>query len=96
MRLAADNDASKKETIIKPKEVTESQQSGTSSLLETSEDEEQKKKDAAQAKKDIKFTPSQLAAEIPIVLSESDTVTLFFIPGIVVAGETPEFAITEK
>lgn len=40
---------SKAPTQTKPKDVTESQQSGTSSLLETSEDEEQKKKEAAKA-----------------------------------------------
>lgn len=49
-----------KEDKPKPKEVTESQQSGTSSLLETSEDEEQKKKDAAKAKGAVKLSPKQL------------------------------------
>lgn len=80
----------------KPKEVTESQQSGTSSLLETSEDEEQKKKEAAKVKGAITFTAAQLAEEINIVLAETETSTLFYIPGIVVAGETEEFTLTEK
>jgi hypothetical protein len=63
----------------KPKDVTESQQSGTSSLLETSEDEEQKKKDT-QAKANVKLTERQLAEEINIFVSEQNTTTLFHIP----------------
>lgn len=30
------------------------------------------------------------------MLEESETLTLFYIPGIVVSGETEEFSLTEK
>jgi len=33
---------------------------------------------------------------VNIELRESETTTLFYIPGIVVSGETEEFALTEK
>lgn len=76
--------------------MTESQQSGTSSLLETSEDEEQKKKEAAKAKTPHHLSQAQLSMEVNVVLEESETLTLFYIPGIVVSGETEEFSLTEK
>lgn len=76
--------------------MTESQQSGTSSLLETSEDEEQKKKEAAKAKKEMKLSAAELEVEISLTLGETETMTLMYIPGIVVGGETEEFAVTDK
>ena len=74
----------------KPKEVTESQQSGTSSLLETSEDEEQKKKDAAKVKGVVKLTDAEKNKEVNITISETETQFLFYIPGIVVSGDQQE------
>jgi hypothetical protein len=64
--------------------------------METSEDEEQKKKEAALKKDKKQLTEAQLSQEISISLSESDTMTHMYIPGIIVGGETEEFAITEK
>jgi hypothetical protein len=54
-------------TQTKPKEVTESAQSATSGLLETSEDEEHKKKEA-EAKKKGQLTPAQLNEKVEIIL----------------------------
>jgi hypothetical protein len=65
-------------------------------LNETSEDEEQKKKEAAKVSASKQLSEKQLKQEINIELTESDTITLFFIPGIIVSGETEEFALTEK
>lgn len=65
-------------------------------MLETSEDEEQKKKDAAKAKGAVKLEPHELAQEINITLSETETTTLFHIPGIIVAGDGDEAGITTK
>jgi hypothetical protein len=49
-------------------------------LLETSEDEEAKKKEAEKAKTEKSLTEKQLMQEVAISLSESDTLTIFFIP----------------
>jgi len=65
-------------------------------LLETSEDEEQKKKDAAKAKGAVKLEAHELAMEINITLSESETTTLFHVPGIIVASEGDEASNTTK
>ena len=64
----------------------------TSSLLETSEDEEAKKKEAEKlAKKQKKgLTEKEIEAPVDIELSETETMEMLFIPGIVVASETPE------
>jgi len=64
--------------------VTESQQSGTSSLLETSEDEEAKKKEAEKALAQKALSERDLQQEIVINLSESETQMVFFIPSVVV------------
>lgn len=65
-------------------------------MLETSEDEEQKKKDAAKAKGAVKLEAHELAMEINITLSESETTTLFHVPGIIVASEGDEASNTTK
>lgn len=92
-----------KESKIKTtaKEVTESQQSGTSSLNETSEDEEAKRKEAEKAKAEKALDEKQLTKLVEINLQETDTSTIFFIPSIVVpqmdAGvENPEYPETDK
>ena len=66
------------------KDVTESQQSGTSSLLETSEDEEAKKKEAEKAKAEKALGEKDLQQEVVIYLSETETQMVFFIPSIIV------------
>ena len=53
--------------------MTESQKSGTSSLLETSEDEENKKKEAEKAKVEKALSEKDLQKEVVIYLSESET-----------------------
>ena len=50
------------------KDVTESQQSGTSSLLETSEDEEAKKKEAEKSKTEKAISEKELAQEVVLFL----------------------------
>ena len=92
-----------KESKIKTtaKEVTESQQSGTSSLQETSEDEEAKRKEAGKAKTEKALDEKQLTKLVEINLQETDTSTIFFIPSVVVpqmdAGvENPEYLETDK
>jgi hypothetical protein len=81
--------------------VTESQQSGTSSLNETSEDEEAKRKEAEKAKAEKALDEKQLTKLVEINLQETDTSTIFFIPSVVVpqmdAGvENPEYPETDK
>lgn len=64
----------------------------TSSLLETSEDEEAKKKEAEKNNKKQKkgLTDKEIEAPIDIELSETETIDMLYIPGIVVAMDTPE------
>lgn len=77
--------------------MTESQQSGTSSLLETSEDEEQKKKETEKEKvRELK--EKELCMPVEVVLEETETQTIFFIPGINVLNDCDpeEFVLVEK
>lgn len=75
--------------------MTESQQSGTSSLLETSEDEEAKKKEAEKAKAEKALGEKDLQQEIVINLAESDTQMIFFIPSIIVPQQDHEGKSTD-
>lgn len=66
----------------------------TSSLMETSEDDSTKKKEAEAAAKKKKqgFSETELEEIINIDLTETKTITLFFIPGTVVNNDTEEEA----
>mmetsp|Transcript_47722 Transcript_47722/g.34976 ORF Transcript_47722/g.34976 Transcript_47722/m.34976 type:complete len:135 (+) Transcript_47722:419-823(+) len=69
----------------------------TSSLLDTSEDEREKQKlaerEAKKAKKGL--TDKELTQLIDIELAETNTFELLFIPGIIVAHETEEYAVIQ-
>jgi hypothetical protein len=60
--------------------------------METSEDEEAKRKEAEKAAKKAKkgFSAEELEEIIDVELSETDTITLLHIPGVVVNHDTPE------
>ena len=64
----------------------------TSSLIDTSEDEEAKRREAEKAAKKAKkgFTEEELNQIIDVQLKETNTITLMFIPGVVVNSETEE------
>ena len=64
----------------------------TSSLLETSEDEEAKRKEAEKAAKSKSngLSEAELNADVAIVLSETKTETILFIPGVYVGGDKEE------
>lgn len=70
-------------------------------MLETSEDDEAKKKEAEKAKTEKSLTEKQLMQEVAICLSESDTLTIFFIPSMQVPqqdhlGNSDEYVESEK
>lgn len=91
-----EGDAPKKEEEKKP---DQSMQSGVSmTMTETSEDaRERAEAEAAKAKKkDRGLTEKEMAAHIDIELYESETITLFMVPGITGVMETEEFNIIDE
>lgn len=67
----------------------------TSSLLETSEDQEEKRKAAEREAKKAKkgLSEKEIEALVDIELSETNTFTMLFIPGILVSHESEEHNI---
>jgi hypothetical protein len=60
--------------------------------METSEDEEARRKEAERAAKKAKkgFSEAELNQIIDVELRETNTITLLYIPGVVVNTETAE------
>ena len=90
---ASQGESKKKEPEEKKKKESMSIHSQLdSSLMETSEDEEAKRKEAEKAAKKAKkgFSQAELEEIIDVELSETDTITLLHIPGVVVNHDTEE------
>lgn len=70
----------------------------TSSLIETSEDEEGKRKDAEREEKKVKkgLSEEEKMANVDIILEETNTITMLYIPSISVMTESEENEVVNR